>query len=538
MQSASAVCVARRGFYAGLDESRVHRLRRSGMTFNRPRGRDTFSVAFESRLRIVPLAQMSDLYGPIDVSLITAVNADDPTSSVGNPLEQKKFMAGDAQMRRVVEKKKREEASLREKRDWHVLVVNPIELAAATAPVPFPSAHPAYYQDWSTSRGDASQRQRTSRSVLERNAVSAYGDASLPYLSYVMKHSASAASVNAESPPEDIASGAYAADKTLPPPPTRDAYFYRASSRRQLQQNGDTTLLPGTVVRQATLQLPHPDSTAAHPLPSTSHVIRQYFHTAVCVDPDIHHDRFHREEAQVEMISAYRNILYEAAELALPVNGADGGGSLRRTSATLHAAPYVADVVRVPALCHYSCGHRFLHELGKLNQQSVIKGFHRLSNEAKEALILNRCFTVEIFVPPMLLEQFEKAFLEEAWEAPTSTLNPGRTALYPGLAPPRTLLAYDGWTGKRPELLEAVETQGKSLLSGAKYGLDGKLIEEEEVLAHLRVFGTREEEQRLLEGERHTAAKQLGAPLQRTYAPLRSGLQADAANPADEPKLQ
>jgi hypothetical protein len=486
------------------------------MTFNRPRGRDTFSIAFESRLRIVPLTHVSDLYGPIDVSLITAVNADDPTSSAGNPLEQKKYMAGDALMRRVVEKKRKDEASLRGKRDWHVLVVDPIELAAVAAPIPFPSPHPLYYCDWPTPSSSSSssgmEQRRPSQHVLEQREICGYGDPSLPFLS-----------------------SGDGADDVLSPnvPSTSNAFFYRTVDRNHLQQNGDTTLLHGTVVHQTTLHLPHPDSTASAPLPSSPHTIRQHFHTAVCVDPDIHHDRFHREEAQVEMISAYRNILYEAAEVALSSLDSGSGGSIRgrarQSSATVRAAPYVADVVRVPALCHYSCGRNLYHELGKLNQQSVIKGFHRLSSEAKEALIANRCFTVELYVPPMLLEQFERAFLEEAWEVPTSTLNPGRTALYPGLAPPRTLLQYNGWTGNRPELIEAVETKGKSLLSGVKYGLDGKPIEQTEVLASLRIFGTCEEQQQMLEGERRTAATELGTPLQPTYTPLQSGLQGDVA---------
>ncbi|KPI86536.1 hypothetical protein ABL78_4401 [Leptomonas seymouri] len=529
-----AAHTARRSFYSGLDESRIHRLRRSGMTFNRPRGRDMLSVAFESRLRIVPLTQMSDLYGPIDTSLITAVNADDPTSSAGNPLEEKRCLAGDVQMRRVVEKKRMTEARLRQKRDWRILVVDPIELAAAEAPVPFPSPHPLYYRDWPTASSATPCPQWASKNVLELRETSVFGDPSLRFFSSGdASSSASAATATGEITAADASASSSLSGEGAAHPPTlfaapltSNAYFYRAIDRSHLQQSGDTTLLSGEEVRQTTLHLPHPDSTAAHPLPSSPHTIRQHFRTAVCVDPDIHHDRFQREEAQVEMITAYRNIMYEAVELATTDEAS--GGSLRRTSATVRAAPYVADVVRVPALCHYSCRQRFCHELGKLNQQSVIKGFHRLSNEAKEALISNRCFTFEVYVPPLLLEQFERAFLEEAWEAPTSTLNPGRTALYPGLAPPRTLLQYDGWTGKRPELIEAVETQGRSLLSGVKYGLDGRPIEEKEVLSSIRVFGAREEQQRMLAEERRTAATELGAPLEPAYAPLRPGLQEDA----------
>lgn len=518
--STTAVRTLGRNFYSGLDESRVHRLRRSGMTFNRPRGRDTFSAAFESRLRIVPLTQMSDLYAPIDVSLLTAVNADDPTSSEGNPLEKKKYMAGDARMRKVVEDKQRAEAALREKRDWHLLVVDPIELRMVPAPLPFPSPHPAYYHDWTTMEGE----RRSSSRVLERRPTVEFG---IPIPDAPAETTGTGTGVAvAAAAATDVADGTVANVDASGPL----AFFYPSGNRRHLQQNGDTTLLSGVQVRQTTLSIPSSTSTAAQLLPSLSQTIRQHIHTAVCVDPDISHDRFHREEAQVEMISAYRNILYEAFELGLAsssASSASAGGSLRRTAVTQGGVPFVADVVRVPALCHYSCGRRFLHELGKLNQQAVVKGFHRLSNEAKEALIMNRSFTVEIYVPPMLLEQFERAFLEEPWEVPLSTLNPGRTALYPGLAPPRSLLEYDGWVGKRPELVEGVATQGKSLLRGTKVGLDGRVIEEREVLASLRVFGAREEQQQMLEGERKTAAEQLGVPLQPTYAPLHAGLLAD-----------
>nr|VDZ45921.1 hypothetical_protein_conserved [Leishmania donovani] len=497
------------------------------MTFNRPRGRDTFSAAFESRLRIVPLTQMSDLYGPIDVSLLTAVNADDPTSSEGNPLEKKKYMAGDARMRKVLEDKQRAEAALYEKRDWHVLVVDPIELRMVPAPLPFPSPHPAYYHDWATVEGE---RWSSSR-VLERRPTAEFG-IPMPNALAETTGAGTGAALVADAA-ADVADGTVANVDA----PESLAFFYTAGNRRHLQQNGDTTLLPAAQVRQTTPSIPNLASTAAQSLPSSPQTIRQHFHTAVCVDPDISHDRFHREEAQVEMISAYRNILYEAFELghAPPsVSSASAAGSLRRTAVTQGTVPFVADVVRVPALCHYSCGRRFLHELGKLNQQAVVKGFHRLSNEAKEALIMNRSFTVEIYVPPMLLEQFERAFLEEPWEVPLSTLNPGRTALYPGLAPPRSLLEYDGWVGKRPELVEGVATQGKSLLRGAKVGLDGRLIEEREVLANLRVFGAREEQQQMLEGERKTAAEQLGVPLQPTYAPLHAGLLAEVEPHASE----
>lgn len=557
--SAASGVAARRGFYSGLDESRVHRLRRSGMTFNHPRGRDTFSIAFESRLRLVPLTQMSDLYGPIDASLLTAVKPDDPTSSEGNPLEKKKVMAGDERMRHVVEGKKRAEASLREKRDWHVLVVDPVEQDMVRAPVAFPSAHPAYYSDWAAP---------ASRAVLQRRAVPAFGLPAPSEQREEADHSSSSPTGSGNASTRSAIGSGEEEGGVLPPPsqadarestaasssstpqadhPTDFAYFYGHEDQRHLQQSGDTSLLPGCRVCEATLRLAADSAASATSAATTLHAIRQHFHTAVCIDPDIRHERFRREEAQVEMISAYRNILYEAVEVGRAGSMRGGGGPRETCSSTgphpqpqhqpprPRATPFVADVVRVPVLCQYSSVPRFAHELGKLNQQAVIKGFHRLSNEAKEALIVNRSFTVELYVPPVLLEQFERAFLEEAWEVPLSTLNPGRTALYPGLAPPATLLQYDGWIGKRQELIDGIATKGRSLLRGDKYGLDGRLIEQREVLANMRVFGAAAERQRMLEGERQTAVAQLGVSASATYAPLQAGLMADAEDSQGAP---
>ncbi|KAH9588992.1 hypothetical protein LSM04_009224 [Trypanosoma melophagium] len=377
-----------RSFYAGLDESRVKRLKGSNMAFNRPRGRDTLSLAFERRIQILPLVEIGDLYKlPSKQSVLT-------NNSNNN-----------------------DELSKKAKKSLNVLVVDLLSLDSVEAPVTFPAAHPSYYRGWKVEEGKEEE---------ENSKISS---------SFVIS----------------------------------DEFGYTLSpdNKHHLRQNGDTTLLRGSFLKR-------------------SEDITVQFSVALCIDPYLDVERYRREEAQVEMISGYRNILYEAAELP--------------------QGP--ADIIRIPALSCDTCGSKFRHEIGKLNQQSLIKGFHRVSHACKEVLVPNPNFCVEVYVPPLLFSQFTLAFREEAWETPESTLNPGRTALYPGLPPPRSLLMFDGWVGKRPELIEAVATEGKSLMRGVQQTLDGRSIEPREVLADIRVFGRERERQEMLEKERETAAQE------------------------------
>ncbi|ESL11859.1 hypothetical protein TRSC58_00382 [Trypanosoma rangeli SC58] len=379
----SAVTMPRCFFYAGLDESRVRRLRRASTTFNKPRGRDTLSLAFERRVRVLPLLEVGQLYAPPAASSKSTGSGD--SSVAGRPLR--------------------------------VLVVELLSLGDVEAVVPYPAPHPTYYSGWTDD-----------------------------YQSH------SPAKTHGTSPFLVGESG-----RTLQP-----------INKMQLRQNGDTSLLREFFTRR-----------------NASHDPTMYAVT-LCIDPFLDLERFRREEAQVELICGYRNVLYEASELP--------GGP--------------ADVVRIPALSCDTCGENLRHELGKLSQQALIKGFHRISNEAKECLIVNPHFRVEVYVPPRLFEQFERAFLEDAWEAPESTINPGRTALYPGLPPPRALLEAEGWIGKRRELVEAIETEGRSLMRGTQRALDGTAITPREVLTDIRVFGREQEQQAMLEGERKTAAQE------------------------------
>ncbi|ORC87193.1 uncharacterized protein TM35_000231640 [Trypanosoma theileri] len=394
-------------FYSGLDESRVQRLKRSSMVFNRPRGRDTLSLAFERRIQILPLFQIGDLYRL-------------PYNKQQQPSVKKKKKNDDND-----NDEDNDGSSDRMKKSLQVLVVDLLSLNDVEAPVAYPAAHPSYYTGWKRMEGESVKVQSQEKEEKEK----------------------------------EISSSFVKSDEF--------GYTLPAENKRHLRQNGDTTLLHGSFLKRC-------------------EDINIRFFVSLCINPYLDVERYRREEAQVEMISGYRNILYEAAELP---NGP-------------------ADIICIPALSCDTCGMKFYHEIGKLNQQSLIKGFHRISHVAKELLITNPNFSVEVYVPPLLFSQFTSAFHEEAWGTPESTLNPGRVALYPGLPPPRSLLMFEGWVGKRPELIEAVSTEGKSLMRGVQKTLDGKEIKPQEVLAEIRVFGREREQKEMLEKEQETAVKE------------------------------
>lgn len=325
--------------------------------------------------------------------------------------------------------------------------------------------------------------------------------------------------------------------------------LFSAAQRRHLQKNGDAILLPVCWTRNRTNAA---TSTSKEAVKDES--LSEHFYLIPCVEPLIEKPEYGREEAQVEMITAYRNILQECAELLQyekeeddPVldenvdsvierdccnadQSKESESSLfsssdriedpasrikRRTVSTKRRI----DILRVPALC-VSPSHRrledddwtqdkertslFQHEIGKLNYEALLKGFHRLAPECKEALLSNPNFSVELFVPVPLFNHFVKVFSSEAWEVSSSTLRPARTSLYPGLAPPPSLRAMDGWVGKRPELEAGEAKEGKFLLKGPFYQLDGKPIEAKEVWTEIKVFGSAEEEKERLQNEKQT----------------------------------
>eukprot|EP00672_Neobodo_designis_P026451 CAMPEP_0174839194 /NCGR_PEP_ID=MMETSP1114-20130205/7881_1 /TAXON_ID=312471 /ORGANISM="Neobodo designis, Strain CCAP 1951/1" /LENGTH=413 /DNA_ID=CAMNT_0016073315 /DNA_START=49 /DNA_END=1287 /DNA_ORIENTATION=- len=174
------------------------------------------------------------------------------------------------------------------------------------------------------------------------------------------------------------------------------------------------------------------------------------------IDPNVNHRMYKREEAQVEMIAAYRNALYEFWYLSVKQRKA-------------------MDVLRIPALCLYT-SDRFQDDIGKLNQQALLKGYHRCAQHVKDWYSLNERVRVEIYIPPEFMPQFEKAWSEDAWLPPTSTIDPGRTQLYSGAPVPRQMLEYDGWVGKRPEIEASVETDGRSI-EEARESADPKMLQ-------------------------------------------------------------
>lgn len=300
------------------------------------------------------------------------------------------------------------------------------------------------------------------------------------------------------------------------------------TQRHNLQKSCDATLLPVCWTRQ--VRKANPNNSEAVPEKET---VSEHFYLISCIEPSIEKREYGREEAQVEMITAYRNILLECAEVLQHQsheNYPEAEAGRWESLSQKHCAKTQAkqkessmqekiDILRVPALCvdpEYCEFHNdnerksdehvsfFHHEIGKLNHEALLKGFHRLPVEYKESLLCNPAFVVELFVPLPWFEHFAKAFHSEAWEVPSSTLRPARTALYPGLAPPLSLLAMDGWLGKRPELEAAGSSKGNFLLKGPFYQLDGKPVEQKEVWTDIRVFGSKDEENERIKKEQES----------------------------------
>lgn len=220
-----------------------------------------------------------------------------------------------------------------------------------------------------------------------------------------------------------------------------------------------------------------------------------------CVEPAFDANCFEKEEAEVELMSAFRNILAHAAEDS------------------------TATTLAIPALCLDTAGERLRHLVPKLNQTALIKGFHRLSVNMKQLLQSREGFTVELLVPRSHWKEFEGAFNEEPWQAPTDVFSIPKQSMYPQLPPPTTLLESEGWIGKRPELIEAVETNGRSLLEKPIYTLEGTLDKPESVLETLQLYGNTTSLATRLQNERKTAEIQFGKAKSQEYVPLSAGLQ-------------
>lgn len=261
------------------------------------------------------------------------------------------------------------------------------------------------------------------------------------------------------------------------------------------------------------------------------------------VQPFIDGDEFRFEEAQVELIVSFRNMLVEVAE-----------------------TPGI-DRILMPPLCLYCHAPHQKHVIAKLNQSALIKAFHKLAPEDREELLYRRGFgraeapdeeasarnatnidargqrsfksqgtadglTVEVFVDASHYDNFVATFAEEPFTAPEHYLIPSRMDLYPGLAPPETMRGLEGWIGSRPELIEAIETKGKSLIEKQHYALDGSPITRMDASA-LTSSGRMTRLARIA-AERETAVAS-GFAL-RPLTPLGSGIEGDAYQPVVRPQ--
>jgi len=154
--------------------------------------------------------------------------------------------------------------------------------------------------------------------------------------------------------------------------------------------------------------------------------------TIYAVEPNLG-DSFEVDEAQVEMITTYRNILLEAYALR-PVT-----------------------TLSIPALClREGTAGRYSNRVPKMNQMSVIKGFHRISEDAQDyftEIAHRKELAIRIAVPEVLLPLMQSVYQEEPWPYQRTIMHLGRTDFYNQTTPPRQLQeTAPGWVGKRKEL--------------------------------------------------------------------------------------
>ncbi|CUG92364.1 Hypothetical protein, putative [Bodo saltans] len=401
-----------RTFYSGFDDTRVSRLRKTNALFNKPRGRDAASEAFERRIDLKPMWSVGDLYAGLDDQSLGSTALVLPVSS-GAEVERS---------------------------------------------ISLPSTCRFQYYESLFPRKNSQQELTSSHDAADSLLVA----------------------VN-----EDIGGPQYPQDM-----------------KRFLRNNGDTysVALPTTGTPTASSASPTSSTAAAHDLGGGLLVL--------VVNPVLDHKDYQRSEAEVEMISAYRNILSEITDwsmgVPLPFEAAALAG--RRAVATRRRR---LTTLRVPVLSVDTETPALRQQLAKMTQAALIKAFHRIAPRSKEHLLFSSSavlteknsaairpeaatvkeadgsdFRIELFVPPELLQEYQQSFLTEAWAPMKSVFLPPRLDLYAGTPPPEQLAVMDGWVGNRPELLEAIRTKGKSL-EGVQYGLDGKVIEPFDVMANI-----------------------------------------------------
>jgi hypothetical protein len=403
MSSSGALAASLRSFYSGFDDTRVRRLRKTGMQVNKPRGRDALSDAFEGRIHLKPMFSVGDLYA-----------GNDGSASIGS-----------------------------------TAVVLPVTSGAEVeASIALPSSCRFHY-------------------------VSSM---------FPLRYPSSGATFDRAAEEEEEEE--------------RGGPKYPQDMQRFLRKDSDTYCV----------SLPQPEG-----VPLSKEGSRDADLLVMVVNPVLDNVAYQRSEAEIEMITAYRNILAEITDwsmgVPLPYEAAALAG---RRAAYTHRRRLTT--LRVPVLCADTESPGLKGQLAKMTQVAIIKAFQRIAPRSKEHLLFAASaplssknsaaireeaasvsevdgadFRVELFVPPHLLTEYQQAFLTDAWAPMTSVFMAPRLDMYSGTPPPEQLAEYDGWVGKRPELLEAIRTKGKSL-EGVQYALDGSVIEPLDVMANINPF--------------------------------------------------
>ena len=244
-------------------------------------------------------------------------------------------------------------------------------------------------------------------------------------------------------------------------------YSWSKDIRKNIRKNGDACLTTYNVSTSPSVEQQHSgdgDAKTAAQVATTSASMKN--HIITVMDPDLTHRMYRLEEASIEMITAFRNILFEFWDLK------------------------TARLLRIPALSIYTHRPQLEEDIPKINQVSIIKGFHRCPNALKEWWFINKDLRIELFVPMKLLPTYQRTFLEEAWGTPESIWIPNRTTLYPGIDVPELLLENPGFHGHRPEILDSVKTGGLSLEGGPKM-LDGSPAEKADAIAGAQTAAAR-----------------------------------------------
>ena len=169
-------------------------------------------------------------------------------------------------------------------------------------------------------------------------------------------------------------------------------------------------------------------------------------HVIQVVEPDIRPYHMMRMEAQVELVTAFRNILMEFFEICCPPDATGGAGAAIRQTPRFHT-------LRIPALSLSLHDGKFALDIEKMHQQALIQAFHRCSLDVKDWFAVHPQLRVELHVPQPLLAGFERAFADEAWETPRSAVLPPKPHMYHGLPmPPQLIANAPGFIGGRKEI--------------------------------------------------------------------------------------